>query len=106
MNYTKGKWKFAKGDFNCACDRCNGISLGSIIADDGEGEPWFIAKLENVAEQDANAHLIKAAPLMIEALKDLTHDFTTLAELYGMSSETIENVLTKSNKATAAAEGK
>ncbi len=57
MEYTKGEWK---AKFN------KGKGKYEIYADTGKDTAYHIATIN----QEANAHLISAAPLLYEALKD------------------------------------
>ncbi len=64
MSHTPGPWSFRHGDFNTEGD--NGH--GSITATCEFG-PWYIAKIETMPGDEANARLIAAAPDMLAALK-------------------------------------
>ncbi len=68
MNYTKGEWKLERGEFNVERDEGNQLCIGSITAGD---EGWFVARIENAAECEANAQLIALSPKMAELLKQL-----------------------------------
>ena len=69
MSYTKRDWKFERGKFNVESDQGNRLCIGSIVANGKH----YIARIENAGEDEANAHLIAAAPLLYEALKTFDH---------------------------------
>ena len=68
---------------------------GSIKA----GDKWFICRIDNAPEEEANANLISAAPDMYEALNELYLEYLKISI---MPTETTKKVV----KALAKAEGK
>ena len=96
MEYTKGEWKFTRGEFNCS-DESNSLCIGSIT---GGEEEYFIARIENAEECEANAHLIAASPDMYEACKGVLDWWQRNYD--GFLPSEIANVL----KAVDKAEGK
>ena len=68
-NYTKGEWKLLRDTFNDGEKGDYPGYIGSIVAVDDSEYPWFIARIENAPEDEANARLIAAAPELYEALK-------------------------------------
>jgi len=63
--HTNGPWRYEHGDFNVGGDNPGGV--GSILSD----EDWYVARIEDAPEDQANARLIAAAPDMLEALLSL-----------------------------------
>ncbi len=67
-SHTPGPWVVARGRINCSGE----FGYGAITTD--EDEPWYIAKVESLPREEANARLIAAAPDMLAALQRLVND--------------------------------
>jgi hypothetical protein len=77
MSFTKGPWEFVEGDSNCpegilrshsSLGAINELEEGYHIAEIWKDGPWFG---ERLGEAIANAHLIAAAPELLEALEEM-----------------------------------
>ena len=93
MNYTKGEWKVeVRESSNC-------IRIKSH--DDTQGYADYIVQIADVfgtnGEDEANAHLIAAAPDMYEALKAIREMFQDGNPDRGITSIFIDNVLSKAD---------
>ncbi len=65
MNYSKGEWKFVPNEFNYP-DGNETNMPGSIRT-----EQWFICRIDNAPEWEANAPLIAASPRMATLLEKI-----------------------------------
>lgn len=68
--HTPGPWKFAKGKTNVDGD--TGNHIGSVVTVEKVGDyPWYICAVDDYCgpgeASQANAHLIAAAPELLEA---------------------------------------
>jgi len=98
MNYTKGSWRTDGKTLNFTGTlvrgiTCEGKNLARTVASDQE---------VTVKENDANAHLITAAPEMYEALQDMKRIWSK----HFQDDDERERVLKRTIQALAKAEGK
>ena len=91
--HTKGEWKYRKKRFNYGDDIDK--PLGSIMANG-----WFICRIDNAPEAEANANLIAAAPELYEALKEIE------STIYWGNTLEAEARHKRTQQALAKAEGK
>lgn len=68
LKITKGEWYFAPNEFNQNSDKDGEYSIGSIKSKDDMGG-WFICRIDDANEADANAQLIKTSPKLYEVAK-------------------------------------
>ena len=95
--FTEGEWETIETPSN---DTAYAISCPEYDVDIA-----YIARYDiNPPEVKANAHLIAAAPLLYEALKELRSKFRTAAEMAHLSEVLITQELEATNKALAKAE--
>jgi hypothetical protein len=84
MKYTKGEWYFAPKEYNQYSEKEHGeeFSIGSIKARDELIDGWFICRIDDAKEAEANAKLIASSPNLYEALKALVEHFRSNDENY------------------------
>jgi len=95
MEYSKEVWEAKMG---CTC---------YFVLCSSEYGKSTIATVHNQLDksQEANAHLIAAAPILYKQLANLGHRFRVVAELAGLSESKIDTELKGANQALAKAKG-
>ena len=99
MNYTKGEWTlqlaqpYDEHEFEITYDTEDGLTytIADIVAFNGE-------------DAEANAHLISAAPQLLEALNDLFLEFEHWT--FNYTGTELETLRDRVRQALAKAEGK
>jgi hypothetical protein len=100
--HTPGPWRFEPRIWNTPDAENREASDGSIVSLKNGERDWFVARVDNAPQAEANARLIAAAPELYEALEFCVLVLMNIAPAGGVYNP----ALTKARAAIAKAEGR